>query len=128
MDRLSTEVLIIGAGAAGLRAAIACCKAGTEVLVVAKTPPGSGTATIISGGGFGFGRPGFLRTNTEPETQLNRLALTSARGPNYHILLLIRGLDQPSRVEPWQENRCQKRSKDYVDPTLDCRHESGRPG
>ena len=54
MDRLSTEVLIIGAGAASLRAAIACRKAGTEVLGVAKSPPGSGTATIL-GGGFGVG-------------------------------------------------------------------------
>ena len=52
MDLLTTDVLIIGSGAAGLRAAIASKQAGAETLVMGKSPPGLGTSTILSGAGF----------------------------------------------------------------------------
>ena len=52
MDILTTDVLIVGSGAAGLRAAIASRKGGAETLVVSKAPPGLGTSTILSGAGF----------------------------------------------------------------------------
>jgi succinate dehydrogenase/fumarate reductase flavoprotein subunit len=52
MDLFSCDVLIIGSGAAGLRAAIAAAAAGSDVLVISKSPPGMGTSTIMSRGVF----------------------------------------------------------------------------
>ena len=52
METLTTDVLVIGSGAAGLRAAIASKQAGAETLVVGKAPAGLGTSTILSGAGF----------------------------------------------------------------------------
>ena len=52
MSNLSTDVLVIGAGAAGIRASIEAAKADVEVTLVADKPPGSGGTTFsnISGG------------------------------------------------------------------------------
>jgi succinate dehydrogenase/fumarate reductase flavoprotein subunit len=44
MEKISCDVLVIGNGAAGLRAAIASREAGADVLVISKSPPGLGTA------------------------------------------------------------------------------------
>ena len=46
MESVKTDVLVIGAGAAGLRAALAASEAGVEVTVVAKTQPGRSGATF----------------------------------------------------------------------------------
>ncbi|MGE0875493.1 MAG: FAD-dependent oxidoreductase [Burkholderiales bacterium] len=46
------DVCVVGAGAAGLMAAVAAAQAGASVLVVSKDPPGQGGASPICGGGF----------------------------------------------------------------------------
>ena len=47
MDRIITNVLIIGGGGAACRAAIAACDAGADVLIVSKKPLGKGGATTF---------------------------------------------------------------------------------
>lgn len=58
MEEHSVDVLVIGSGAAGLRAAIAASEGSTKVLLLSKSTAGLATATIISYGAFassGFG-------------------------------------------------------------------------
>jgi len=52
MRVLKTDVLVIGGGAAGLRAAIEARRANVAVLLVSKTPAGLGSCTAYAGGGF----------------------------------------------------------------------------
>ena len=55
MDTITTDVLVIGAGAAGIRAALAASEAGTEVVMVAKgelTQSGSTFSTVSGGWGI----------------------------------------------------------------------------
>jgi len=47
-----TDVLVIGTGAAGLRASIEAKSRGLRVLTVSKSPAGMNNATAVSGGGF----------------------------------------------------------------------------
>lgn len=49
---VNTDVLVIGSGAAGLRAAIDARKKGAEVVVVSKSRTGYNSCSIHSGGGF----------------------------------------------------------------------------
>jgi fumarate reductase (CoM/CoB) subunit A len=52
---IETDVLILGSGAAGLRAAIEARKLGVEVLLVSKSRIGLGNNTAISGSGIAAG-------------------------------------------------------------------------
>jgi succinate dehydrogenase/fumarate reductase flavoprotein subunit len=52
MKTVTTDVLVIGGGAAGLRAAIEAHRSKTDVLLVTKTPAGLGNCTAYAGGGF----------------------------------------------------------------------------
>lgn len=52
MKTVTTDVLVIGGGAAGLRAAIEARRSKTDVLLVTKTPAGLGNCTAYAGGGF----------------------------------------------------------------------------
>lgn len=52
MNTISTDILIIGNGAAGLRAAVEAAGGGRKVLVVSKLSGGLGTSTLMSGGTF----------------------------------------------------------------------------
>ena len=55
METLSIDVLVIGAGAAGIRAALAACEAGANVLMVTKgqlTRSGSTFSTLSPGWGM----------------------------------------------------------------------------
>lgn len=47
---VETDVLVIGSGAAGLRAAIAAREAGAQVIITAKAPAGRASCTIYSAG------------------------------------------------------------------------------
>jgi len=52
MNTYNPNVLIIGSGAAGLRAAIEAQKNGAQTLVVSKSPPGMRTASAVTNGSF----------------------------------------------------------------------------
>ena len=52
MEHLSFDVVIIGSGGAGLRAAIEVRKKGLEPCIISKASPGMGTSTILSEGDF----------------------------------------------------------------------------
>ena len=49
---LQADVLVIGGGGAGLRAAISAREGGADVLLVSKSRPGYGNNTAIAGGAF----------------------------------------------------------------------------
>jgi succinate dehydrogenase/fumarate reductase flavoprotein subunit len=52
VEVLKTDVLVIGGGGAGLRAALAARDEGLDVALVSKTPIGKSTCTQLSGGAF----------------------------------------------------------------------------
>jgi len=52
LQQIDTDVLIIGTGIAGLKAAPEVAKLGKQVILVSKSPLGKATNTIIGGGGF----------------------------------------------------------------------------
>jgi fumarate reductase (CoM/CoB) subunit A len=54
MTVLESDVLVIGSGGAGLRAAIAARECDADVLLVSKSPLGYATCTMYAGGGFAF--------------------------------------------------------------------------
>ncbi|NWF57241.1 MAG: FAD-binding protein [Syntrophaceae bacterium] len=58
MEIIKTDVLIIGGGGAGIRAALAAREKGAEVLLVSKTPPGKSTCTYLSAGAFSLAAGG----------------------------------------------------------------------
>lgn len=52
MEHIICDVLVVGSGAAGLRAAISAKQKGLDVCVVSKQAPGKATCTILSAGVF----------------------------------------------------------------------------
>ena len=52
MVRLETEVLVVGGGAAGMRAALAAAEAGSRVLLLNKGPVGRSGITLTAAGGM----------------------------------------------------------------------------
>ncbi|MBP1763415.1 MAG: nadB [Firmicutes bacterium] len=52
MDPVKTDVLVVGAGSAGLRAALAAAEAGSMVLVLNKGPLGKSGISLVAGGGM----------------------------------------------------------------------------
>jgi fumarate reductase (CoM/CoB) subunit A len=93
MERISSDVLVIGNGAAGLRAAIASREAGADVLVISKSPPGLGTCTLLSGGALGAALGGLSQ-----EEHLAR-TLESGRGINQLDLVETFVSEAPSRLQ-----------------------------
>jgi len=51
-EKVKTDVLVIGAGGAGLRAAIEARRRGASVIMVSKTPAGTASCTAYAAGGF----------------------------------------------------------------------------
>jgi fumarate reductase (CoM/CoB) subunit A len=81
MEHWSCDVLVVGSGAAGLRAAISAREKGLEVCVISKRSPGKGTSTILSGGVFA-GVP----EGASPDNHLKR-TLQAGRGINQRELV-----------------------------------------
>jgi len=93
MEKISSDVLVIGNGAAGLRAAIASREAGADVLVISKSPPGMGTCTLLSGGALGAALGGLSQ-----EEHLAR-TLESGRGINQLDLVETFVSEAPLRIQ-----------------------------
>jgi succinate dehydrogenase/fumarate reductase flavoprotein subunit len=52
VTRYESDILVVGTGGAGLRAAIEADERGASALVVSKAPAGMNNATVVAGGGF----------------------------------------------------------------------------
>lgn len=93
METSKVDVLVVGAGAAGLRAAIEAAKEGSSVLLLCKGAPGGGTSTVLSGGVFRGalqgGNPGAHRLDT----------LRAGRGLNKIPLVEILVQESPARLQ-----------------------------
>lgn len=93
MEHLQCDVLVIGSGAAGLRAAIDARLAGFDVAVATKAGPGKGTCTGFSGGMMAC-------SPAKSEFALHRAnTLRTGRGINRSNLVSALVDDAPDRLE-----------------------------
>ena len=86
------DVLVIGSGAAGLRAAIEAQGRGLEVAVMSKASPGKGTCTILSGGVFAGSGDG------ESSERHLKQTLQAGRGINQRKLVETLVEEGPKRL------------------------------
>ena len=93
MEQLSCDVLVIGSGAAGLRAAIAAREAGLEVMVISKGKPGKSTCT-----GFSAGVLAGSQNAAALKTHLKR-TLEAGRGLNQRELVEVLVQEAPLRLQ-----------------------------
>ena len=93
MEIIKTDVLVIGGGGAGMRAALAAKEKGAEVLLVSKTPMGKSTCTYLSVGAFAVAVGGLSK-----ETHL---ALTLQAGKGINVRESCR---DPGEVKPPSES------------------------
>jgi succinate dehydrogenase/fumarate reductase flavoprotein subunit len=93
MEQLSCDVLVVGSGGAGLRAAIAAREQGVDVLVISKASPGKATATTVSAGVFA-GTP----RGVSPDNHMAR-TLQAGRGVNQLELVRVLVDEAPQRLE-----------------------------
>lgn len=61
VTNVESDILILGTGGAGLRAAIEAMACGNSVVAVSKAPAGMNNATVVSGGGFRVAVRGLTR-------------------------------------------------------------------
>lgn len=92
MEIVTTDVLVIGAGGAGLQAAIAARETGVEVAVVSKTPLGKTTCTYLAAGVFTLASEGFSKADHL------RVTLQSGKGINERKLAEILVDEAPDRI------------------------------
>ena len=103
----NTDVLIIGSGGAGLRAAIEARRYGVRVLVIDKAVIGMNSNTRYSGGGLKAALPGILETRyttifSTPEEHF-QAALLHGEYLNDQELIETLTLEAPARVLELQE-------------------------
>jgi succinate dehydrogenase/fumarate reductase flavoprotein subunit len=106
MEELTTDILVIGSGLAGLLSALETKKAGLRVLLIGKFAIGMGTNTSLANGVFtvanaGFSKEDHLRATLESGRELNQVKLAETlveRGPDaikklrdYGVPLLDKG-------------------------------------
>ena len=92
MEHLFCDVLVLGSGGAGLRAAISAREMGLDVLVVSKSMPGKSTCTWFSAGVMA-GTPDGATT----EAHLER-TLLAGRGTNQGELVEVLVAEAPARL------------------------------
>jgi fumarate reductase (CoM/CoB) subunit A len=93
VECVSCDVLVLGSGAAGLRAAIAAREAGLEVMVISKGKPGKSTCT-----GFSAGVMAGSQNAATLATHLER-TLKAGRGINQPELAEILAQEAPLRLQ-----------------------------
>lgn len=92
MDHFTCDVLVLGSGAAGLRAAISAREAGLDVLVLSKAAPGKSTCTGLSGGVLGG-------AHSSGESGHLERTLRAGRGINQQDLAKILCAEAPARLD-----------------------------
>jgi len=85
---IETDVLILGSGAAGLRAAIEARKLGAEVLLVSKSKIGLGNNTAISGSGIAAGT-GWRVPTDSPVLHFNDTIIGGRYMSNQHLVEVL---------------------------------------
>ncbi|SPD75505.1 conserved hypothetical protein [uncultured Desulfobacterium sp.] len=90
---IDTDVLIIGSGIAGLRAALGVKKSGKQPVLVSKSPLGKANNTALSGGGFTFATKTFGQAEHFQET------LNSGRMLNDRALVEYLVSTAPGKVQ-----------------------------
>lgn len=93
MEYISCDVLVLGSGAAGLRAAIAAGEAGLEVIVTSKGQPGKSTCT-----GFSAGVMAGSQNGPALKTHLER-TFVAGRGLNQRELVEVLVQEAPARLQ-----------------------------
>jgi succinate dehydrogenase/fumarate reductase flavoprotein subunit len=93
MERFSWDVLVLGSGSAGLRAAISAREAGLRVCVVSKGPVGKSTCTWLSAGVMAGG---FNAATIKAHSEKTLLA---GRGINQPELVEILVNEAPERLD-----------------------------
>jgi len=95
VDQLDTDVLIVGGGLAGLRAAIAAAEGGVRVMIACKRKAGRSGNTLVAEGGIAVGSP-----NVDPEDSIEQhVADTLASGKDLCDPILSRMLAENSEKE-----------------------------
>ena len=97
VSNFESDILVVGTGGAGLRAAIEADNRGASVVVVSKAPAGMNNATVVAGGGFRAAIEGFTSEEHYEDTlrvgnRLNdrRLVEVFAREGGMRVLELKR--------------------------------------
>jgi len=93
VNRVDTDVLIIGSGIAGLKASLEASKLGKQVVLVSKSPVGKANNTIRAGGGFAF-----TNENFSPEKHIQK-TVDSGRLINDQTLVEYFIAKAPSEVK-----------------------------
>jgi len=109
MEIVRTDILVIGGGGAGMRAALSAKERGAGVLLTSKTPIGKSTCTYLSGGAFSLAVEGISKEAHLKET------LQAGKGINAPDLAKILVDEAPERVQElerlgvvgeWRRGRC----------------------
>ena len=79
--QIDTDVLVIGSGIAGIRAALEIPKQGKQAILTSKSPLGKATNTTLGGGGFACSSDSF-----SPEEHFDQ-TMNSGRMINDRILV-----------------------------------------
>jgi aspartate oxidase len=93
MEHIFCDVLIVGSGAAGLRAAISAKQKGLDVCVISKQAPGKATCTTLSAGVLAG-----TEENKSPGHHLSR-TLQAGRGINQKELVKVLVEEGPNRLK-----------------------------
>ena len=93
MEHIFCDVLVVGSGAAGLRAAISAKKKELNVCVISKQAPGKATCTILSAGVFAA-----TEENKSLDNHLGR-TLQAGRGINQRELVKVLVEEGPMRLK-----------------------------